>query len=61
MITLEDIELQNSDNPKDSSHLLPLVLRKYSALVDDVGYAGIESNSSNARFYTNENILIYCQ
>lgn len=34
------------------------VLRKYSALLEDAGYTGIERNSKNARFYTDENIKI---
>lgn len=34
------------------------VLRKYSALLEDAGYTGIERNSSKARFYTDDNIRI---
>lgn len=48
-------------NIDDACSILKLkapVLRKYSALLEDAGYTGIERNSSNARFYTDENIRI---
>lgn len=34
------------------------VLRKYSALLEDAGYKGIQRNSSKARYYTDENLKV---
>ena len=48
-------------NIEDTCSILKLkapVLRKYSALLEDAGYTGIERNSSNSRFYTDDNIKI---
>lgn len=38
--------------------LNPPVLRKYSALLEDAGYKDIKRNSSNARYYTDDNLEI---
>jgi len=34
------------------------VLRKYSALLEDASYKGIERYSNNSRYYTDDNIKI---
>lgn len=52
------MKVYNVDNACSILKLKAPVLRKYSALLEDAGYTGIERNSSNARFYTDENIRI---
>ena len=52
------MKVYNVDNACSILKLKAPVLRKYSALLEDAGYTGIERNSSNARFYTEENIRI---
>src|SRR3954462_8819496 len=52
------MKVNNVDIACSVLHLKAPVLRKYSALLEDAGYTGIERNSSNARFYTDENIRI---
>jgi len=52
------MKVYNVDNACSILKLKAPVLRKYSALLEDAGYTGIERNSSNARFYTDANIRI---
>lgn len=52
------MKVYNVDNVCSILKLKAPVLRKYSALLEDAGYNGIERNSSNARFYTDENIRV---
>ena len=52
------MKIYNIDETCAALMLKAPVLRKYSALLEDAGYTGIERNSSNARFYTEENIRI---
>ena len=52
------MKVYNIDETCSILKLKTPVLRKYSALLEDAGYTGIGRNSSNARFYTEENIAI---
>lgn len=52
------MKVYNIDETCAKLKLKAPVLRKYSALLEDAGYTGIERNSSNARFYTDENIKV---
>lgn len=52
------MDVYNIDETCAALKLKAPVLRKYSALLEDAGYTGIERNSSKARFYTDENIKV---
>lgn len=52
------MKVYNIDEICTALKIKPPVLRKYSALLEDAGYTGIQRNSSKARYYTDENLKI---
>lgn len=53
------MKVYNIDEMCDLLKLKPPVLRKYSALLEESGYKGINRNNANARYYTQDNVMVF--